>query len=286
MTTQPASAPQDRALAAAEALDAEGQRVTARAVKDRARVQMETARAAAADWNTRKAQQAATPDPPESFTIRFNAIWGDAYRTAKAKFEAEREGWTTRLDDAEAEVDALQGDIVTTEQQRDQARTELEHHTAATEQLKQARAEAEKTHIRTPATLDAITAERNQLRADLTEEREAWTTRLDHAEQEVDALQADIVDAERQRDQARAELERHTAATEQLTQALAEAEKSQIRTQATLDAVTAERNQLRADLTEERERHAAAEARHHQAMLDLVAAERDQSPTGAPSKRR
>lgn len=54
MTTQPASEPQDRALAAAEALDAEGQRVTARAVKDRARVQMEAARAAAGRHGTRR----------------------------------------------------------------------------------------------------------------------------------------------------------------------------------------------------------------------------------------
>ena len=61
---------------------------------------------------------------------------------------------------------------------------------------------------------------------------------------------------------------------------ITEAEKSQICTQATFVAITAERNQLRADLTEERERHAATEARHHQAMLDLVNAERDR-PTKA-----
>lgn len=167
-----ADEPQQRAIAAAEALDAEGQRVTARAVKDRARVQMETARVAAADWNTRKAQDASIPTTPASLTLRFTAIWAEAYRAARGLFETEREGWIARLDAAEGELEALQADIDAAEQERDQARGMRARHDEIEEELRQTVVDMDRTQIRTQSTLEAITAERDRLRSDLADERD------------------------------------------------------------------------------------------------------------------
>lgn len=237
--TIPPGEPTQRALAAAEALDAEGVRVTARAVKDRARVQMETARAAAADWNTRKATQANPPAVPESLTVRFAAIWDEAWRTARAEFETERQGWISRLEEAERDVEALQADLITAEQQRDHTRTEMDalqavlhdertSHAETVQQLRQGHTDLEKTQIRIQATLEATTAERDRTRDDLAAERS---------------------------DRAATETRHHQQVTD--------LEKAHAHTQATLEATTAERDRMRGEL-------AAASTRTHEPTVNPI----------------
>ena len=227
--------PQQRALAAAEALDAEGVRVTARAVKDRARVQMETARATAAEWNARKDSTPAAPVVPESLAIRFAAIWVEAWRAARAEFEAERQGWSARLEEADRDIDAVQEDadltidtlraeIATVGNERDQAASHVEtlrvelqdlRNSTADElaQVRQALADAEKVRVRIEATMEATSAERDELRRQLTAER----------------------------------ADRDTAETRYHEQ-IAGLTRAQAHAQGALEATMAERDQLRADL--------------------------------------
>lgn len=236
-----AGEPRRRALAAVEALDAEGVRVTARAVKDRARVQMETARAAAAEWNARTAAATTAPEVPESLTVRFTAIWEEAWRAARAEFDTERQGWTSRLEEADRDIDAVQdeadrsndalrAELATTGQQRDQARLEADtlqqqlaaeqaDHASRVEQLRDAIGVAEKAQARLEATIEAVSVERDELRRELAAARADWA-----------ALEA-----------------RHLEQVTDLTGKHAH-------TQGALEATTAERDQLRADLTAARTR--------------------------------
>ena len=106
MTTT-ASDPAIRAQAAAEALAAEGQPVTARAVRERAGVMTTVATKAARNWRDQHDQATSIPDVPPALTARLEAIWADAYTTARAQFDTEREGWAARLERANTEITEL-----------------------------------------------------------------------------------------------------------------------------------------------------------------------------------
>jgi hypothetical protein len=103
--------PEARAERAAEELDAEGLAVTARAVRERAGVRMGAAAAAARRWARGRLDAAGAPEPPAGVAARFDAVWRDAWRAARAELDAERAGWLRRVDAAESEAAALGGDV-------------------------------------------------------------------------------------------------------------------------------------------------------------------------------
>lgn len=103
--------PQQKADAAAEALAAEGQLVTARTVQQRARVGMAAAAAAARTWNDREAASRDAPEMPDEVLTRMEGLWRSAVGAARQEFFAEREGWATRIQNAESERDDLAEEI-------------------------------------------------------------------------------------------------------------------------------------------------------------------------------
>lgn len=117
---------QQRAEAAAEALAAEGSPVTARTVRERSRVNMSVATAAARAWNEREAQAREVPAMPDAVLTRMEGVWREAFAAARDEHQAERDGWAAQLAAAEAERDALGEDVDRAEAERDEARAAAE----------------------------------------------------------------------------------------------------------------------------------------------------------------
>lgn len=138
--------PEQRAADAAEALAAGGAAVTARAVRERSGVRMTVASEAARAWNEREAQAEAVPDPPAAVEARFLALWREAVSTARGEFVEARTGWQTKLEQANAERDAVAEEVERAEAERDTMAGQLEEasrmHASAYEALKAARDEA------------------------------------------------------------------------------------------------------------------------------------------------
>ena len=97
--------PRAAALAAAEALAAKGQPVTARSVREAAAVQMAVAAEVAREWKARESAAAAVPPVPEVVQARLAGVWAEAVRAARAEHERAVEGWRAQLDQVEAERD-------------------------------------------------------------------------------------------------------------------------------------------------------------------------------------
>ncbi len=129
--------PAQRAAEAAEALAAQGHAVTARAVKQTAKVMTDVAAAAAREWNETQASRMAVPDAPSAWTARVDALWPEAYRVAHQAFDDERSGLLARLTAAEAERDETAADLDRVEAERDQARREI---VSMAEEVREARA--------------------------------------------------------------------------------------------------------------------------------------------------
>ncbi len=113
---------QQRAEAAAEALAAEGSPVTARTVRQRARVDMGAAAAAARAWKEREAELRDVPAMPDAVLARMEGVWREAFSAARDEHQAERDGWAAQLAAVEAERDALGEDVDRAEAERDEAR--------------------------------------------------------------------------------------------------------------------------------------------------------------------
>ena len=193
--------PEARARSAAEALSAEGLPVTARAVRRRSGVAMKLAADIARDWNQTQTDARHVPTPPETVTARFEALWREAYAAATAEFNEARAGWQTRLATAEAERDDIAHDLETVETERDAARADLRNaleHAAADEQAATAALELQRTVAdRAEARADALHAERDQLREDLTAARD-HTAQLQSVADKATA-RADTIQTERDR---------------------------------------------------------------------------------------
>lgn len=129
-----ATTPQEKARAAADALAARGQGVTARSVRTEAGVNMNVAAQVAAEWNaTATSKESKIPEVPETVQARVKGIWSDAYSAATASFAATRAGLEQRAKAAEEERDALIGDVADLEasnaaltNERDQALAKVE----------------------------------------------------------------------------------------------------------------------------------------------------------------
>ncbi|GAA3853085.1 DNA-binding protein [Brevibacterium ammoniilyticum] len=121
MTDQ--QAPEARAEAAARDLADTGRAVTARAIREVAKVRMAVASAAAKAWNEATAtdEAEAIPEVPEDVQGRLAAIWADAYRAALAAVTPERDKLAAEVEQLRGEVDGLTSDVEAVEAERDEA---------------------------------------------------------------------------------------------------------------------------------------------------------------------
>lgn len=153
-----------KAAAAAESLAAEGQPVTNRTVRQRAGVAMAVAAEAARAWNDAAAQVAAVAELPDTVLARFQGIWREAYIAARDEFAVEREALAIKLRASDEERDALTKDLTDIESRIAQLTADGEaeradhHRKLAVERSRADRAEG---------ALDAVTAERDRLLAQL-----------------------------------------------------------------------------------------------------------------------
>jgi chromosome segregation ATPase len=190
MTMEP-TAPTDaqqRAAEVAEQLAAEGKPVTNRTVRERAGVAMTVAAEAAREWNERAAAEAAVPELPDTVRARLDGIWRAAYVVARDEFTIERDALGSKLRAAEDEIAGFSQDLTEAEAriekvevERDAAQAELQRVTRESEQAAAA-AVAEQTSLlaversradRAEGALDAVTAERDRLLAELEAARSA-----------------------------------------------------------------------------------------------------------------
>lgn len=180
--------PEEKALAAAEALAAGGTSVTARAVREASGVRMAVATEAARSWNDAAAAQGAVPEVPEAVRRRFDAVWTEAYGAARAEFDEARAGWEARVSRLETESAELVKAVEEAEQEAERvsaaAAANAESAAAALARAgevasKEAR---EASHLLAAATsradkaegrLEAITAERDRLLVEVAALREA-----------------------------------------------------------------------------------------------------------------
>lgn len=117
----PEATPRERAIAAAEELAAEGVPVTARAVRERAQVNMNIASPVAREWNSRESQARDVPAMPDSVVPRVEALWRAAVEAARVEHHAERDGWMAQVKGAEDERDAALDDVTAAQAQLEDA---------------------------------------------------------------------------------------------------------------------------------------------------------------------
>lgn len=153
----------ERARIAADELSAEGEVVTARAVRSKAEVSMAVAVQIAREWKTAAETERAIPEIPGRVQVRVEGLWKEAVDVAREEFEAERQGWQVRLEEVGQERDELVKDA-----------TKLE---ARTIELQEIIAAARKENAAT----------RKDVEAALT----IATSRADRAEAQVEALQGE-----------------------------------------------------------------------------------------------
>lgn len=113
--------PEERAVAAAESLAAEGLTVTARSVRDRSGVRMAIASEAARAWNEQQSKDDDVPEAPAAVQARFAALWREAVTVARAEFAEARAGWEAKIAKAKEDADAMAEDLGKVEDERDKA---------------------------------------------------------------------------------------------------------------------------------------------------------------------
>lgn len=134
---------QQRAAQAAEALAAEGNPVTNRAVRERAGVSMTVAAEAARAWNEREAEQQSVPEIPDEVRARLDGIWRTAYVAARQDFDEARAGWLGKIEAAEKDAAELTKAVAEVEQRLEQERQDAQKaQSAAAEELAGARTES------------------------------------------------------------------------------------------------------------------------------------------------
>lgn len=104
--------PEERAEDAARDLSDRGQRVTARAVRELAGVQMSVANSAAKAWNEALSTDAVDiPEVPNDVQGRLVGIWADAYRAAYYAVTPERDRLAAQIKELRNEYDSLVNDF-------------------------------------------------------------------------------------------------------------------------------------------------------------------------------
>lgn len=153
--------PEARAEAAARDLADTGRTVTARAIREAAKVRMAVASATAKAWNDAASEDdhETIPAVPEDVTGRLEAIWADAYRAALAAVTPERDQLRSDVDALRVEVEGLTADVETVEAERDTATTQVED---LEQKLAAAQAETEKWSTEAAKHEAALTAVRDQ----------------------------------------------------------------------------------------------------------------------------
>lgn len=157
----------ERARAAADELSAEGEIVTARAVRSRAQVSMAVAAQIAREWKTAAETERAIPEIPGRVQIRVEGLWKEAIDTVREEFEVERQGWQTRLDELSQERDDLIKEVTnldarTTELQ-DIIATARKENVAAIKGLEEALTTVTSRADRAEARVEALQVERDRL---------------------------------------------------------------------------------------------------------------------------
>lgn len=104
--TPSSNTPRGRARQAAQDLLDQDQPITARSVREAARVSAEVAADVAREFNERQQKREAAPKPPQVVMARLKAVWADAYLAAQ-------ETWKTQKETLEAEVKTANQEIQT-----------------------------------------------------------------------------------------------------------------------------------------------------------------------------
>ncbi len=176
--------PTQRAEAAAEELAADGQAVTARAVRTASGVRMTVAAEAARAWNERVDQEGKVPDMPATFVARAEAMWRATYADARDAFAAERSGWEGRVVLAEQEAGQLRADVDEMEAQLTTAQEAVTEARKLVDELRRDLARVEGESSARKAEAEQLRVEVREVRAQLDNER----TRADRAEARAEAL--------------------------------------------------------------------------------------------------
>lgn len=159
--------PEERAIAAAETLSAEGATVTARSVRERSGVRMAIAAEAARTWNEQQSKDDDVPEPPAPVQARLSALWREAVTVARTEFAEARTGWEAKIAKAKEYNDAMAEDLGKVEDERDKA---LKKASDAEEEVTAQRSRADKAEGRAEtlaAERDRIVAERDGLLGDV-----------------------------------------------------------------------------------------------------------------------
>lgn len=153
--------PESRAEAAARDLADTGKAVTARAIREAAKVRMAVASATAKAWNdaARDDDHETIPAVPEDVTGRLEAIWADAYRAALAVVTPERDQLRADVETLRAEVEGLTTDVEAVEAERDTVTAQAD---TLKKELAAAQAETEKWSTEAAKHEAALTAVRDQ----------------------------------------------------------------------------------------------------------------------------
>lgn len=180
-TTQTA---QQRAEAAAEELSASGVVVTNRAVRERAGVSMTIASQVAQEWNARAAEQAPVPEMPDIVQKRLEGVWREIYTAAADTFGAERAGQRETIQGLEEERAALAEDLAAAEARAEQAESSVRETATAAEADRERLAQERSRADRAEGALEAITAERDRLLAQVEALSEQFKTTVKKEERE------------------------------------------------------------------------------------------------------
>lgn len=166
-----------KARAAAEALGAEGEKVTARTVAARAGVRLSAGNIAAREWNEAQASAVPIPPAPEPVLRRFEAMWREAITAARFEHDEARAGWEAKVQTAQDEVAELGKDLERIEAERETARAQVTTLEAEVRRLTQEVAEQRSRADTQTGTAIALADERSRLTARL-EQAEADRTQL------------------------------------------------------------------------------------------------------------
>jgi hypothetical protein len=166
-----------KARAAAEALGAEGEKVSARTVAARAGVRLAAGNVAAREWNEAQASAVPIPPAPESVLFRFEAMWREAITAARSEHDEARAGWEAKVQAAQEEVAELGKDLERIEAEKETERAQREALQAEVARLTQEVAEHRSRADTQTGTAIALADERSRLTARL-EQAEADRTQL------------------------------------------------------------------------------------------------------------
>ena len=157
----------ERARAAADELSAEGEMVTARAVRSRAEVSMAVAAQIAREWKTAAETERTIPEIPSRVQMRVEGLWKEAIYAVREEFQTERQGWQTRLEELSQERDGLIKEVTNLETKaselQDSITSAREENAATIKGLESALTTVTSRADRAEAQVEALQEERHRL---------------------------------------------------------------------------------------------------------------------------